>query len=75
MLLCGAAVVLGLGLLLGFLATRGRHKVFSQDCLRPLGPLVTNSKQRDEVLKKGEFQATVCDLTLTLTCGPGFLHL
>ncbi|XP_046894720.1 all-trans-retinol 13,14-reductase-like [Hypomesus transpacificus] len=52
-LLCGAAVVLGLGLLLGFLATRGRHKVFSQDCLRPLGPLVTNSKQRDEVLKKG----------------------
>ncbi|XP_067088727.1 all-trans-retinol 13,14-reductase-like [Osmerus mordax] len=52
-LLFGAAAVLGLGLLLGFLATRGRHRVFSQDCLRPPGPLVTDSKQRDEVLKKG----------------------
>ncbi|XP_062342203.1 all-trans-retinol 13,14-reductase-like [Osmerus eperlanus] len=52
-LVFGAAAVLGLGLLLGFLATRGRHRVFSQDCLRPPGPLVTDSKQRDEVLKKG----------------------
>lgn len=31
-----------------------RKRVFSQECLRPPGPLVTDKKQRDEVLKKGE---------------------
>ncbi|XP_035611285.1 all-trans-retinol 13,14-reductase-like [Oncorhynchus keta] len=30
-----------------------RKRVFSQECLRPPGPLVTDKKQRDEVLKKG----------------------
>ncbi|XP_053194215.1 all-trans-retinol 13,14-reductase-like [Scomber japonicus] len=36
-----------------FLTTGQRHKVFSEKCLRPPGPLVTDSKQRDERLKKG----------------------
>uniref|UniRef100_A0A3B4TSH5 All-trans-retinol 13,14-reductase-like n=1 Tax=Seriola dumerili TaxID=41447 RepID=A0A3B4TSH5_SERDU len=36
-----------------FLSTRRRYKVFSEKCLRPPGPLVTDSKQRDERLKKG----------------------
>ncbi|XP_064841690.1 all-trans-retinol 13,14-reductase-like [Oncorhynchus masou masou] len=30
-----------------------RKRVFSQECLRPPRPLVTDKKQRDEVLKKG----------------------
>ncbi|XP_042163347.1 all-trans-retinol 13,14-reductase-like [Oncorhynchus tshawytscha] len=30
-----------------------RKRVFSQECLRPPGPLVTDKKRRDEVLKKG----------------------
>ncbi|XP_041736774.1 inactive all-trans-retinol 13,14-reductase-like [Coregonus clupeaformis] len=30
-----------------------RKRVFSQECLRPPGPLVTDKKQRDGVLKKG----------------------
>lgn len=37
-----------------FLATGQRHKVFSEKSLRPPGPLVTDSRQRDERLKKGE---------------------
>ncbi|KAA8584757.1 hypothetical protein FQN60_003451 [Etheostoma spectabile] len=36
-----------------FLTTRKRYKVFSEKCLRPPGPLVTNSKQRDHRLKRG----------------------
>ncbi|CAK6980312.1 all-trans-retinol 13%2C14-reductase-like [Scomber scombrus] len=36
-----------------FLTTGQRHKVFSEKCLRPPGPMVTDSKQRDERLKKG----------------------
>lgn len=37
-----------------FLSTRQRYKVFSEKSLRPPGPLVTDSKQRDERLKKGK---------------------
>uniref|UniRef100_A0A665TE16 All-trans-retinol 13,14-reductase-like n=1 Tax=Echeneis naucrates TaxID=173247 RepID=A0A665TE16_ECHNA len=36
-----------------FLSARPRYKVFSEKCLRPPGPLVTDRKQRDERLKKG----------------------
>ncbi|XP_029912971.1 all-trans-retinol 13,14-reductase-like [Myripristis murdjan] len=41
-------------LLIIFLLTTGkRHNVFSEKCVRPPGPLVTDAKQRDERLKKG----------------------
>ncbi|XP_032443342.1 all-trans-retinol 13,14-reductase-like [Xiphophorus hellerii] len=36
-----------------FLITGKRYKVFSERCLRPPGPLVTNSNERDARLKKG----------------------
>ncbi|XP_034450185.1 all-trans-retinol 13,14-reductase-like [Hippoglossus hippoglossus] len=36
-----------------FLTTRQRYKLFSEKCLRPPAPLVTDSKQRDDRLKKG----------------------
>ncbi|XP_041827381.1 inactive all-trans-retinol 13,14-reductase-like [Melanotaenia boesemani] len=36
-----------------FLATGRRYEVFSEKCLKPPGPLVTDSKQRDARLKKG----------------------
>ncbi|CAB1452055.1 unnamed protein product [Pleuronectes platessa] len=36
-----------------FLTTRQRYKLFSEKCVRPPGPLVTDSKQRDDRLKKG----------------------
>ncbi|KAG7505122.1 all-trans-retinol 13,14-reductase-like [Solea senegalensis] len=36
-----------------FFLTSRRYKVFSERCLRPPGPLVIDSKQRDERLKKG----------------------
>ncbi|XP_047213503.1 all-trans-retinol 13,14-reductase-like [Girardinichthys multiradiatus] len=36
-----------------FLTTGQRYKVFSKKCLRPPGPLVTNSKERDARLKRG----------------------
>nr|XP_020479141.1 putative all-trans-retinol 13,14-reductase [Monopterus albus] len=36
-----------------FLTTGQRYKVFSDKCLRPLKPLVTDSKQRDARLKRG----------------------
>ncbi|XP_008328829.1 putative all-trans-retinol 13,14-reductase [Cynoglossus semilaevis] len=36
-----------------FLTTRQRCRVFSESCLRPPGPLVTDRQQRDERLKQG----------------------
>ncbi|KAM7386080.1 hypothetical protein PAMA_008956 [Pampus argenteus] len=36
-----------------FLTTGQRYKVFSEKCLRPPGPLVSDSKQRNERLKRG----------------------
>ncbi|XP_030264869.1 all-trans-retinol 13,14-reductase-like [Sparus aurata] len=36
-----------------FLTTGKRYKVFSEKCLRPPGPLVRDSRQRDERLKRG----------------------
>ncbi|KAJ4932503.1 hypothetical protein JOQ06_010923 [Pogonophryne albipinna] len=36
-----------------FLITGRRYKVFSEKCLRPPGPLVTDSRQRDDRLKRG----------------------
>ncbi|XP_014871691.1 putative all-trans-retinol 13,14-reductase [Poecilia latipinna] len=36
-----------------FLITGKRYKVFSEKCLRPPGPLVTNSNERNARLKKG----------------------
>ncbi|XP_023868658.1 inactive all-trans-retinol 13,14-reductase-like [Salvelinus sp. IW2-2015] len=47
-----------------------RKRVFSQECLRPPGPLVTDKKQRDEVLKKG-FRMDRVPRTLTLLIGSG----
>ncbi|XP_023125856.1 all-trans-retinol 13,14-reductase-like [Amphiprion ocellaris] len=41
------------GVVTFFLVTGKRHKVFSEKCLRPPGPLVTDSKQRDARLKTG----------------------
>lgn len=37
-----------------FWTTGQRYKVFSEKSLRPPGPLVTDKKQRDDRLKKGE---------------------
>ncbi|XP_047428263.1 all-trans-retinol 13,14-reductase-like [Mugil cephalus] len=43
-----------LALVVAFLLVTGqRYTVFSEMCLRPPGPLVTDSKQRDARLKKG----------------------
>eukprot|EP00064_Thunnus_orientalis_P016804 superscaffoldBa00003412_g16875 len=36
-----------------FLTTGQRYKVFSEKCLRPPGPLVIDSKQREKRLKRG----------------------
>ncbi|KAL3053143.1 hypothetical protein OYC64_005636 [Pagothenia borchgrevinki] len=36
-----------------FLITGRRYNVFSEKCLRPPGPLVTDSRQRDDRLKRG----------------------
>lgn len=41
-----------------FWTTGQRYKVFSEKNLRPPGPLVTDKKQRDERLKKGEEKLT-----------------
>ncbi|KAF7202245.1 14-reductase-like [Nothobranchius furzeri] len=46
----GVFVTVGVLLLL---STRQRYKVFSEKCLRPPGPLITNSQQRDARLKRG----------------------
>lgn len=45
--------VLLAGVAVFFLTTGRRYKVFSEKCLRPPGPLVTDSRQRDERLKRG----------------------
>lgn len=37
-----------------FWTTGQRYKVFNEKSLRPPGPLVTDKKQRDDRLKKGE---------------------
>ncbi|XP_039972445.1 all-trans-retinol 13,14-reductase-like [Xiphias gladius] len=42
-----------------FFLTGKRYKVFSEEFLRPPGPLVTDSKQRDERLKRGFSAARV----------------
>lgn len=47
---CAALVLLVIFLLM----TGQRYKVFSEKSLRPPGPLVTDSRQRDDRLKKGE---------------------
>ncbi|XP_041634348.1 all-trans-retinol 13,14-reductase-like [Cheilinus undulatus] len=36
-----------------FLITGQRYKVFSEKCVRPPGPLVTDSRERDDRLKRG----------------------
>ncbi|XP_044037978.1 all-trans-retinol 13,14-reductase-like [Siniperca chuatsi] len=46
---CGLLVVV----VIFFLTTGQRYKVFSEKCLRPPGPLVTDSRQRDDRLKRG----------------------
>ncbi|KAJ0058182.1 hypothetical protein NL108_009046 [Boleophthalmus pectinirostris] len=45
--------VLLAGVVLFFLTTGQRYKVFSEKCLRPPGALVIDSKKRDERLKRG----------------------
>ncbi|CAG5898276.1 unnamed protein product [Menidia menidia] len=52
-LLAGLCCVLVALLFTFFLTTGKRYKVFSEKCLRPPGPLVTDQKQRDARLKKG----------------------
>ncbi|KAK7939336.1 hypothetical protein WMY93_002662 [Mugilogobius chulae] len=45
--------VLLAGVVIFFLTTGRRYKVFSEKCLRPPGALVMDSKQRNERLKRG----------------------
>ncbi len=45
--------VLLVSVVIFFLTTGQRYKVFSEKCLRPPGPLVTDNKQRDDRLKRG----------------------
>lgn len=45
-----------------FLTTGQRYKVFSEKNLRPPGPLVTDSRQRDDRLKRGEKISTDIDV-------------
>uniref|UniRef100_A0A3Q4AV99 Amine oxidase domain-containing protein n=1 Tax=Mola mola TaxID=94237 RepID=A0A3Q4AV99_MOLML len=45
--------VLLVGVVVFFLTSSQRYKVFSEKCLRPPGALVTDSKQRDDRLKRG----------------------
>ncbi|KAJ0000693.1 hypothetical protein NQD34_005713 [Periophthalmus magnuspinnatus] len=45
--------VLLAGVVLFFLTTGRRYKVFSEKCVRPPGALVIDGKQRDERLKRG----------------------
>ncbi|XP_071060261.1 all-trans-retinol 13,14-reductase-like [Pseudochaenichthys georgianus] len=48
-----SSCVLLLMVVVFFLITGRRYKVFSEKCLRPPGPLVTDSRQRDDRLKRG----------------------
>uniref|UniRef100_UPI0037E72136 all-trans-retinol 13,14-reductase-like n=1 Tax=Semicossyphus pulcher TaxID=241346 RepID=UPI0037E72136 len=41
------------GVIAFFLITGQRYKVFNEKCVRPPGPLVTDSRERDERLKRG----------------------
>lgn len=53
--LAGAlSCVLLVAVIIFFWTTGQRYKVFSEKSLRPPGPLVTDKKQRDDRLKKGE---------------------
>ncbi|KAM9843165.1 all-trans-retinol 13,14-reductase-like [Aulostomus maculatus] len=47
------SMVLLAAIVVFFLTTGQRHKVFSEKCLRPPGPLVNDSKIRDDRLKRG----------------------
>lgn len=57
--------VLLVAVIIFFWTTGQRYKVFSEKSLRPPGPLVTDKKQRDDRLKKGEKNS----LTETVECG------
>ncbi|KAI4821847.1 hypothetical protein KUCAC02_007425 [Chaenocephalus aceratus] len=48
-----SSCVLLLVVVVFFLITGRRYRVFSEKCLRPPGPLVTDSRQRDDRLKRG----------------------
>lgn len=45
--------ILLVAIVIFFLTTGQRYKVFSEKSLRPPGPLVTDSRQRDDRLKRG----------------------
>lgn len=51
--------VLLVAVIIFFWTTGQRYKVFSEKSLRPPGPLVTDKKQRDDRLKKGEKNSAV----------------
>lgn len=53
-LIGGASCMLLVAVVVFFWTTGQRYKVFSEKSLRPPGALVTDKKQRDERLKKGE---------------------
>lgn len=46
--------VLLAGVIIFFLTTGQRYKVFNEKCLRPAAPLITDSRQRDDRLKRGK---------------------
>lgn len=48
------ACVLLLAVVIFFLTAGRRYKVFSEKSLRPPAPLVTDSRQRDDRLKRGK---------------------
>lgn len=53
-LIGGASCLLLVAVIIFFWTTGQRYKVFSKKSLRPPRPLVTDKKQRDDRLKKGE---------------------
>lgn len=53
-LIGGVSCVLLVAVVIFFWTTGQRYKVFSEKSLRPPGPLVTDKKQRDDRLKKGQ---------------------
>lgn len=48
------ACVLLVAVIVFFLTTGRRYKVFSEKNVRPPAPFVTDSRQRDDRLKRGE---------------------
>ncbi|XP_034046293.1 LOW QUALITY PROTEIN: inactive all-trans-retinol 13,14-reductase-like [Thalassophryne amazonica] len=54
-----------------FLTTGKRYKVFTEKCLRPPRPLVTDTKQRDERLKRGFRMDRVPPALDTVVIGSG----